>query len=93
MPKLYRPRPMEAVEVVWDDAQYEGDFDGKPEGFDASLARLTNIGYFAKMTRDSIVLVSCVQPSNGTTRWFVTIPRKLVVEVRPFLGRPSETKG
>lgn len=88
--KLYRPKALESVEVVWDDAHYDGDFDGKPETFDSRLARLHNIGYFAKLTRDSVVLVSCLQPSNGTTRWFVTIPRKLVIEIRPVGGAAHE---
>ena len=83
---------MEMVEVVWLDAQYDGDFDGQPETFDGSLARLHNLGYFVKLTKDSVVLVSCVQPSNGTTRWFVTIPRKLVVSIRPIDRPESEVK-
>lgn len=91
MPKLYRPQSMEAVEVVWDDAQYDGEYDGQPGSYDPRLARLTNLGYFVKMTRDSVVLCSCVQVSNGTTRWFVTIPRKLVVEIRPFGGAAHGT--
>jgi len=80
---LYRPHVLELVEVEWADAHYDGEFDGAPESFDGKLAVLINVGYFAKFTRESVVLVSCQQPSNGTTRWFVTIPRVNVRAIHP----------
>lgn len=86
---LYRPSSLEMVVVEWRDALYDGDYDGAPEKFDGALAVLQNIGYFAKMTKDSVVLVSCLQPSNGTTRWFVTIPRVNVVAIRPCILKPE----
>jgi hypothetical protein len=78
---------MELVEVEWADALYDGDHDGTPESFDGKLAVLINVGYFAKMTRESVVLVSCQQPSNGTVRWFVTIPRVNVRSIHPCQRR------
>lgn len=86
---LYRPRRMELVEVEWADALYDGDHDGTPESFDGKLAVLVNVGYFAKMTRESVVLVSCRQPSNDTVRWFVTIPRVNVKAIHPCQRRTS----
>ena len=80
---MYRPKRLELVEVEWSDALYDGEHDGTPESFDGRLAVLVNVGYFAKMTRESVVLVSCQQPSNGTVRWFVTIPRVNVRAIHP----------
>jgi len=88
---LYRPKRLELVEVEWADALYDGDHDGTPESYDGKLAVLQNVGYFAKMTRESVVLVSCVQPSNGTVRWFVTIPRVNVRAILPCVRKePNE---
>jgi len=87
-PKLYVPKRLELVEVYWSDALYDGDHDGTPESFDPSLAVLVNCGYFVKMTRESVVLVSCQQESNGTVRWFVTIPRVNVKAIHPCERKP-----
>ena len=87
--KLYRPKPLELIEVEWSDALYDGDYDGKPEAFDGSLAKLCDCGYFVKRTKDAIVVASCHQPSNGTARWFVTIPLVNVTAIHPCGRRPS----
>ncbi len=87
---LYKPKRLELVEVEWADALYDGDHDGTPESFDGKLAVLLNVGYFAKMTRESVVLVSCHQPSNGTVRWFVTIPKVNVRAIRPCVRKESD---
>ena len=84
--RLYRPRLGEVIEVEWADAQYDGDFDGQAEAYEGKLAILLNVGYFAKLTKESLVLVSCRQPSNGTMRWFVTIPRNNIRAIRPILS-------
>lgn len=81
---LYRPRKLERVEVSWTDAQHDADYDGDPDGYDAELATLGNVGYFVRLTREALVLASCIEPANGSARHFITIPRKLVREITPL---------
>ncbi len=80
---MYRPQKHERVEVAWQDAMYDSDFDGEADHYEAALASLINIGFFVKMRRDVLVLASCFEPSSKTLRQFVTIPRKLVKDIRP----------
>lgn len=88
--KLYRPRLLERVEVVWRDAQHDSQFDGPPEAYKPALAVLTNIGYFVAMKRDTVTLASC-RDEAGTSRWYDDIPRVLVREIRSLepKGEPS----
>ena len=80
-PPLYRPRLLERVEVVWKDAQHDSQFDGDPAHYKPALALLTNIGYFVRLTRDTVTLASC-RDEAGTSRWYDDIPRVLVREIR-----------
>lgn len=86
--KLYRPAKLERIEVVWEDAQADSEYDGTGEGFDATLPTLEDIGYFVALTRDVLVLAGCREPSTGTVRFLLKIPRKLIREVRS-LERPA----
>lgn len=88
--KLYRPTLLERVEVVWRDAQHDSQFDGDPAHYKPALAVLTNIGYFVRLTRETVTLASC-RDEAGTSRWYDDIPRVLVREIRSLerRGEPS----
>lgn len=87
--KIVRPQKLERVEVVWVDAQADAEFDGDPDSYSATLAELEDIGYFVRLTRDTLTLASCREPKTGTVRFMLNIPRKLVREVRS-LDRKQE---
>ena len=83
--KLYRPRKLERVEVLWKDAQADSVYDGTVEGYaDTALPLLEDVGYFVKWTKEVLVLASCRELDSGTVRFMLKIPRKLVLEIRPL---------
>lgn len=86
---LKRPQPLERVEVVWVDAQADAEFDGDPASYAPSLPVLEDIGYFVRMTRDTLTLASCREQRTGTVRFMLNIPRKLVREIRSLDRKPE----
>ena len=81
-PRLARPKHLARVEVVWEDAQADSEYDGDGHGFDTSLPLLEDIGYFVALKRDVLVLAACREPASGTVRFMLKIPRRLVKEIR-----------
>jgi hypothetical protein len=85
--KLYRPAKLERIEVVWSDAQHDAEFDGNADSYEAALSACEDIGYFVRLTRDTLTLASCREPKTGTVRFMLNIPRTLIREIRS-LERP-----
>lgn len=75
-PRRSAPPVGTRLEVTWEDAQYDNEYDGAPEGFSAAKALLTELGYFIRQTKDLFVIASCFEPATGTYRRFVVILRK-----------------
>lgn len=80
--KLYRPAKLERVEVLWADAQHDAEFDGDAATYESVLSVCEDIGYFVRLTRDTLTLASCREPKTGTVRFMLNIPRTLIREVR-----------
>lgn len=83
-PRLYRPKKLERVEVVWVDAQADSEYDGDPDAYAPALPVLEDVGYFVKIGREMVTLAACREPKSGTVRFMLNIPRKLVREIRPL---------
>src|SRR5689334_15476683 len=86
--RLYRPKPLELVLVIWKDSQHDTVYDGPPAGYEPRLALLTNVGFFVKATPEILTLASCCEESTKTTRWYDDIPKAAIRDIVP-LARPA----
>ena len=77
--KRSAPKVGTRIEVTWEDAQYDNEYDGSAEGFSAQKALLTELGYFIRQTKDLFIIASCHEPETDTYRRFVVILRKNLV--------------
>ena len=80
-PKLYAPKSMELVEVVWDDATMDFDYDGPASGWEGGIVRLRSVGYFVSSDRQAYILASTREKDETNIRMVLSIPRKLILSV------------
>lgn len=80
-PKLYEPRRMELVEVVWDDDTMDFDYDGPAADDVGGLARLRSVGYFVSRDAATYILASTRELDEENIRMVLSIPRKLILSV------------
>lgn len=83
-PRLYRPKPFEPIWVRWEDALYDGDYDGSAAEYKPEAPVLEELGFFVKQTRATFVLAACYDPKTATVRWLMNIPRTLIRSIRPI---------
>ena len=70
--------------MTWDDAQYDGEYDGSPEKAGGSI-QLTAIGFLVRKTRKEVVLAMDMDPKSRDVRFIFTIPTKMVVKIQDLL--------
>lgn len=89
---LYRPKPLELIEVEWSDSYYDPNTDGPPEDYSSRVARLISVGWMVKRGKDGLVLSACRDMKEGTMRHYITIPSENVKTIRPIGGTDAATK-
>ena len=79
--RLYVPKNLELVEVVWDDATMDFDYDGPADSTPSGLARLRSVGYFVSRDTATYVIASTRELDEPNIRMVLSIPRKLILSV------------
>lgn len=90
--KLYAPKMFELVEVVWDDATMDFDYDGPAEASPGGLCKLHSVGYFVSRDATKYVIASTRESNNDSVRLLLNIPRKMMVGIKS-LEPPKEADG
>lgn len=78
-------RRWDVLEVVWLDAQYDGDFDqevGDDKPTCHRLATLHTLGYYIESDAECLVLSFTKSLKDSAARWLIAIPRNAIKSIR-----------
>ncbi len=79
------------VEIEWEDACREMDFDGDPELLtDAGVCLNRTIGYLLRLNKREVRLATDATDADNTVRWPYAIPRKMVKKITYLIVKETD---